>query len=385
MKQILSTRRQSPNTHLIGAPDSRARLATPALLLDLDAFEYNVAAMSAYCRAANLGLRAHFKANKCTRIAALQKAAGAKGLAAATVREAEALIAAGLGDVLITSPVVGETKLGELCALLAAGAEPTVVVDNFGQIQALEIALGPEHKALSVLVDIDVGMKRTGVPTVAEAVRLCNALKFSKNLKYAGLQCYSGMVQHIAGAAERAAVYEAELKHLAAVLLELKRAGLAPSIVSGGGTGTFDIDRRMQLFTEVQCGSYVFMDVEYDAIELFANDAKPFRRSLFVQSIVLSNNHPGRATIDAGVKSFATDGPTPLPVRGAPAGARYDYDGDEFGALIFADPAEQLALASKVEIFVPHCDPTINLHDFLHCVRGNVLVDIWPVDARGSL
>jgi D-serine deaminase-like pyridoxal phosphate-dependent protein len=127
------------------------------------------------------------------------------------------------------------------------------------------------------------------------------------------------------------------------------------------------------------------MDVEYGAVELFAGEAQPFRQALFVQSIVLSNNHAGRATIDAGVKSFATDGPTPRLARGAPAGSRYDYDGDEFGTLILADPAERLALGSRVEILIPHCDPTVNLHDFMHCMRGNLLVDIWPVDGRGSL
>ena len=381
----MSARRHSPNAHLVGTPDSRARLATPALLLDLDALEYNVAAMAGYCRQANLGLRPHFKANKCTRIAALQKSAGAVGLAAATVREARALIEAGMAEILITSPVVGETKLAELCALAAERGDVMVVVDHVESLQALDSALGHGSRRLPVLVDIDVGMKRTGVPTVAEAVRLCHAVKHSKNLRYAGLQCYSGMVQHIARAAERAAVYEDELRHLAAVVLELRATGLAPSIVSGGGTGTFDIDRRMRLLTEVQCGSYVFMDVEYGAVELFADEAQPFRPSLFLQSIVLSSNHAGQATIDAGVKSLATDGPTPLPARGAPAGARYDYDGDEFGMLTFADPAARLALGTKVEILPPHCDPTVNLHDFLHCVRGDLLVDIWPVDARGSL
>jgi D-serine deaminase-like pyridoxal phosphate-dependent protein len=260
-----------------------------------------------------------------------------------------------------------------------------VVVDHVEPLQALDSALGHGHRRLPVLVDIDVGMKRTGVPTVAEAVRLCHAVKHSRNLQYAGLQCYSGIVQHIARAAERAAVYEAELQHLAAVVLDLRASGLAPSIVSGGGTGTFDIDRRLRLLTEVQCGSYVFMDVEYGAVELFADEAQPFRPSLFLQSIVLSSNHAGQATIDAGVKALASDGPTALPARGAPAGARYDYAGDEFGTLTFADPAARLALGTKVEILTPHCDPTVNLHDFLHCVRGDLLVDIWPVDARGSL
>jgi D-serine deaminase-like pyridoxal phosphate-dependent protein len=385
MKQTIGDLRRGPNVHLIGAPNSRVLLATPALLLDLDAFEHNVALMSRCCREVGLGLRPHAKAHKCTRIAARQQEAGAVGVCAATVREAEAMVAAGIAEVLVTSPIVGGTKIASFCSLVGCGTELIAVVDSIENVQLLDMALPRDCRRVSALVDIDVGMKRTGVPTVGGAVALACRLQQSRSLKFAGVQCYSGLVQHIAGASERAAAYGAELKHLEAVLHELKRAGLPPQIVSGGGTGTFDIDRRARLLTEVQPGSYIFMDLHYGAVDLFANDAQPFKKALFVQSIVLSNQHGGRATIDAGVKSFAMDGPVPIPTAGAPAGAQYYYDGDEFGLITFPQPYLRLELGSKIEFVAPHCDPTVNLHDFYHCVRGDVLVDIWPVDARGSL
>jgi D-serine deaminase-like pyridoxal phosphate-dependent protein len=127
------------------------------------------------------------------------------------------------------------------------------------------------------------------------------------------------------------------------------------------------------------------MDSEYGAVELFAGDARPFKVALLVQSVVLSNHHVGRVTVDAGVKCFATDAKAPIPAAGAPPGARYDFDGDEFGMIVFAEPQHRLDVGVKVEFITPHCDPTVNLHDFYHCVRGDVLVDIWPIDARGSL
>jgi 3-hydroxy-D-aspartate aldolase len=385
MNETIRERRCSPNANLIGVPNSRALLATPALLLDLDAFEHNLAVMASHCRAAQLGLRPHVKAHKCTRIAALQREAGALGASAATVREAEVMVAAGVADVLVTSPIIGDAKIASFCSLVGRGTDLIAVVDNIDNVHALDMALARDRKKLSVLVDIDVGMKRTGVPTVEGAVALARAVQDSRYLKFAGVQCYSGLVQHIAAAAERAATYGAELRHLESVLQALTRARLSPQIVSGGGTGTFDIDRRAKLLTEVQPGSYIFMDLDYGAVELFANDPRPFKMALYVQSIVLSNHHGGRATIDAGVKSFAMDGPVPVPGAGAPAGAQYDFNGDEYGLITFPEPYHRLALGSKIEFVAPHCDPTVNLHEFFHCVRGDVLVDIWPIDAHGPL
>jgi 3-hydroxy-D-aspartate aldolase len=236
-----------------------------------------------------------------------------------------------------------------------------------------------------VLVDVDIGMHRTGVPGIDGVVALARRVQASPVLEFAGIQAYSGRVQHIARVAERARVYGKQLGHLEAVLEALRRAGIAPGIVSGGGTGTFAIDRRAELFTESQAGSYVFMDIEYENVQLFARGRNPFRTALYVQCSVVSNNHREAATIDGGFKCFHVDGPIPRPVRGTPRGAVYQFYGDEFGRIKLLRGSGPLKLGAKIELVTPHCDPTINLHGFYHCVRGGKLMDIWPIDARGSL
>jgi 3-hydroxy-D-aspartate aldolase len=173
---------------------------------------------------------------------------------------------------------------------------------------------------------------------------------------------------------------------LAEVITALDTRGLKPATVSGGGTGTLALDCREGLLTEHQAGSYIFMDVEYGAVTLGANEADArFATSLFLHSMVINKNVPGQVTIDAGLKSFATDGPLPLVSAGAPVGTTYSYFGDEHGCLTFLSATDRLALGSVVACVTPHCDPTINLHDYLHVVRGDTVVDIWPIVGRGVL
>jgi D-serine deaminase-like pyridoxal phosphate-dependent protein len=377
--------RLGPNARLIGKPRSRQALATPALILDLDAFEHNLITMARLCMQAGLKLRPHAKTHKSVQIAKFQIASGAVGISVATLREAAVMVQAGVPGVLLTTPVVGAVKIDVLCALLGKSSGLTVAVDNPANVAALEAAVKRRGKKLAVLVDVDIGMKRTGVPDTAGALSLVRRVQSSAALEFAGLQSYSGRVQHIPRAADRARVYGKQLRHLETVLDALARAGEAPGIVSGGGTGTFDIDRRAGLFTECQCGSYAFMDIEYEEVQLFARGPNPFKTALFVQCTVVSNNHRGEPTIDGGFKCFSMDGPIPRPAAGAPVGAAYQFYGDEFGKINLARKSDAMKLGSKVELVTPHCDPTINLHDFYHCVRGNRLVDIWPVDARGSL
>jgi 3-hydroxy-D-aspartate aldolase len=330
-------------------------------------------------------LRPHAKSHKSVHIAALQAKRGAVGICVATMREAQAMVAAGVRGVLITSPMVGEAKLDALAALLQRDRNVMAVVDSVVGVTALESRLQRSRMTAKVLIDIDVGMTRTGVRSVRDALRLARRVDASDRLELLGLQCYSGMVQHIDAYAERLRSYRAELALLEAILDGFKRQGLPTKIVTGGGTGTFDIDRKQGLFTECQAGSYIFMDVQYNAVELLRKAPKPFKTSLFVQSMVLSNNHPGSATVDAGFKSFAMDGPAPLVQSGAPEDAIFQFYGDEFGKLTWSGKSKRLPLAKKVEFVTPHCDPTVNLHNVYHCVRGNRLVDIWPVDARGAL
>ena len=155
--------------------------------------------------------------------------------------------------------------------------------------------------------------------------------------------------------------------------------------MTGGGTGTFGIDRKRGLFTEHQAGSYCVMDVEYGRVQLFEDQMSPFKTALTLCCTVVSANVPGHATIDAGFKCFATETVPPEFSSGTPPGATYDWFGDEHGKVVFASSNDSLPLGAKVELVTPHCDPTLNLHDYIHCVRGDVLVDIWPIDARGAL
>jgi 3-hydroxy-D-aspartate aldolase len=374
-----------PNAPLIGKPRSRQALATPALILDLDDFERNLKTMARLCRHAGLNLRPHAKTHKSVEVAKRQIAAGAVGVSVATLREAAVMVEARLPGVLLTTPVVGATKIDVLCSLIGKSKGFMVAVDNPANLAALEVALERHGKKLSVLVDVDIGMGRTGVPDLAGVLRLVRRVKSSRVLKLAGIQSYSGRVQHITRAVDRARIYGKQLKHLEKVLSALAQTGYTPGIVSGGGTGTFDIDRRAGLFTECQCGSYAFMDIEYEDVQLFASGPNPFKTALYVQCMVVSNNHPGWPTIDGGFKCFSMDGPIPRPATGAPLGAAYEFFGDEFGKIKLARKSDEMKLGTKTELVTPHCDPTINLHDFYHCVRGNRLVDIWPVDARGSL
>ncbi|MBS0416477.1 MAG: alanine racemase [Proteobacteria bacterium] len=409
--------RTSPNAPLIGAAGSRARLQTPALLLDLDALERNLALMSRFCSQRGLTLRPHVKTHKSVRIARRQIEAGAVGVCVATLREAAVMLDSGLPGIHLTTPVAGTPRLEGLAALLKRG-NLSVVVDSLESLLELRQTVATTGRKVTVLVDVDLGaMYRTGVQDIESAVSLARELSRSEVLEYGGVQFYSGIVQHVPTRAERMSVYGTQLERLRSLLSALEAEGLKPRIVSGGGTGTLHLDAELRLLTENQAGSYALMDVEYGAVELLEGGGGSFEPALFVQSSVVSNRARGLVTLDAGSKSLATDGPSPSVHSGAPRDFVYQTFGDEFGMLLAPQsaahlervaaewPAEQrrsfglfeaafsscpgsrqlLDLGTKVELLAPHCDPTVNLHDFYHCVRGDVLVDIWPVDARASL
>jgi D-serine deaminase-like pyridoxal phosphate-dependent protein len=216
-----------------------------------------------------------------------------------------------------------------------------------------------------------------------DAVALAARVAAHDTLRFTGVQAYDGSVQAIADYRARGRDADARLAHLAAVCQAMRAAGLAPGIVSGGGTGTHDLDRARGLFTEIQAGSYVVMDRIYNACDLRDNGGATFETSLFVRTSVISRSHPGFVTTDAGLKAFSTGSGDPVIARGAPDGATYGFMGDEHGRITFAKADDHLALGAGVECIAPHCDPTISLYDAYHVVQGDTLVDVWPVDARG--
>jgi D-serine deaminase-like pyridoxal phosphate-dependent protein len=373
-----------PNAPLIGVPGSRARLDTPALLIDLDALERNIAAMAAHARPAGIALRPHAKTHKSVAIARRQVAAGALGICCATLGEAEVMVAGGIPGVHITSPQVTESKIARLVALNAAPHRGlSVVVDHPDNLAALNRAAQEAGKALDVLVDYEAGQGRTGVADEAHLASLVCAARDGRGVAFRGIQAYSGNLQHVPVRAERRTRALAQARLVGAMVARLRAAGIEIPIVTGGGTGTFDLDPEAHVFTELQVGSYVFMDVDYLRAMADGRNAPPFETALFVATAVVSVNAKDYVTTDAGLKCFATDGPVPVPAAGAPAGSRYEFFGDEHGRLIVPPGAPRPMLGARLECVSPHCDPTVNLHDRFHVVRGDTLVDIWPVDARG--
>jgi D-serine deaminase-like pyridoxal phosphate-dependent protein len=382
----ISHRPLGPNARLIGKPGGLLELTTPALVLDLEAFERNVRAYQHQVNLHGLQARPHAKSHKCAEIARRQIAAGAIGVCTASLHEAEALVRQGINNILITSPVIGAGKLDRLLKLLDRGISLAVVVDDREHAASMAAATHRSGHVLDVLIDVDLGMGRTGVSNIESALQLVNVVCDAAGISYRGIQAYSGSVQHIEDFAARDGIYTGQLRFLSGLITALDKRGLKSATVTGGGTGTLALDCREGILTEHQAGSYIFIDVEYGAVTLSANDSDAaFATSLFLHSTVISKNVPGTATIDAGLKSFATDGPLPRVSGGAPAGTTYAFFGDEHGRLAFPSPTHCLPLGSIVAFVTPHCDPTINLHDYLHVVRNDTIVDIWQIAGRGVL
>ncbi len=370
------------NEELIGVPGGRARLQTPALVVDLDALERNIAAMAAHAKARGIAHRPHAKTHKCSEIARRQIAAGALGICAAKLGEAEALADAGIDSILITSPIVSDGGIARLIALNGRVGELMAVCDNKDVAARLAEAAKASGKKLKILIDIDPGLGRTGIRPGEDAIALVEQVAQSGALEYVGLQCYAGQVQHMESPNERRDASLTALKELGAFRDALAARNLSPKIISGGGTGTFDIDPDARVLSELQVGSYVFMDRQYNEVWEKPGACPPFETSLYVQTTVISANRDGLATTDAGFKSFATDAGSPQIASGAPAGANYFFFGDEQGGIITAGE-KKLRVGDTILCVVPHCDPTVNLYDRIHAVRGDILEVIWAIEARG--
>ncbi len=362
---------------------TKSDLVTPCLLLDLDAFEANVARMAAHCKTANIQLRPHGKSHKCVEIAQRQLKAGAVGLSVATIREAAAMAAAGIKGLLITSELVGRPKIERLLRVLGKAPDTMVVVDNLTHAQELNDAAASVRRKLNVLIDVDPGGKRTGVASGAPTIALAEKLTKMSHLTLHGFHCYSGTSAHIAGFEARRQHSSNAMTPALETFAQLKQRGLPMHILSGGSTGTYNIDPGFNGMTELQCGSYVFMDVEYQMIGGQRNDKlyDDFQSSLTVLATVISRNHADRATTDAGIKSFATDrkfGPNLKDLTGA----RVFISSDEHGTILLDNPSREVKLGDRLEFLIPHCDPNVNLYDRLYCVRGEKVVDTWRIVGR---
>ena len=358
----------------------RDEVPTPSLVLDLTALRQNVAVMSQFAKAHAIALRPHAKSHKCVEIGRMLSDAGALGACCATIAEAEALATGGLRGLLITSPMSAPHMLDRLRKLLLRRADVMVVADSPANVRELASLARGLGCVLSIVVELDVGVGRTGCADVTDAVTLAKAIAAETSLSFAGVQAYWGNLQQVMPFAERGKLVAREAEKLRRLIGALVEAGLRPRIVTGSGTGTHWLDTDLDLFTELQSGSFVFLDSQYGQLQLTPN-GNPFTPSLFVAASVISVNQKGRVIVNAGFKALATDSGKAIPMRGAEQGATYQFKGDEHGAIDIQNTAPPLG--SIIELLTPHCDPTVNLHSRYIVVENDEVVDDWPILARG--
>ncbi len=359
-----------------GAPLSA--IDSPALVVDLDALERNIATLAAFARVRGLRLRPHAKMHKCAAVARLQLQAGAVGLCVQKTSEAEALAAAGIDDLFISNEVIDPAKLARVAAL-AQRVKLAIAVDSLLGVQRLAEALRAAASTLDVFVEVDVGQGRCGVAP-EQAGALAAALR-AAGLRFAGLQAYQGKAQHLRSPAERAAAIEQAAAAVRTALASLERLGLSCPLVTGAGTGSFVHEAASGLWGELQCGSYAFMDRDYADNQVDAG-APRFEQALFVKSQVISRAAE-HAVLDAGHKSHAID--SGLPRVWGPNWS-VQNGGDEHCILRGTGLPD---LGDTVWLVPGHCDPTVNLHAHLVAVRGGLeqghVAAVWPVDARGCV
>jgi len=356
------------------------QICTPALLIDLEAFERNVQTMGEFISKHGVRLRAHAKTHKSIDIARYQvEHGGACGICCQKVSEAEALVNAGIRDVLVSNQVVNYRQLDRL-ARLADRARVIVCVDDPANIGDLSNAAAAHGVRIECLVEIDCGAGRCGVAWGQPAVDLALEITDGEGLSFSGLQAYHGPAQHIHDFAERRAAVGQAIQQVAHTVAMLKERGLECEIIGGAGTGTYYFEGTSNIYNELQCGSYIFMDVDYQRV--LDAEGKPiseFANALFVYTSVMSHTRPDTAICDAGLKVLSVD--SGLPRIHGRDDIEYTSCSDEHG--VVADPDGVLSLNDKIKLIPGHCDPTCNLFDWYVGVRNGAVECIWPVTARG--
>lgn len=360
--------------------DCRDTIDTPALILDLDAFEHNLGLMQHALSGSNVRLRPHAKSHKCPDIALRQIERGAVGICCQKISEASVFVDAGIVDILITNQIVGPAKLIRLMTL-AKRARIGVLVDHASQVDALAEAARSQDVSLDVYVEVDVGGQRCGVPPGPGVLALAEQISASSPLRFAGLHCYQAVAQHMRTPSQRTQA----IAYATQVALDLKTAieerGIPVEVITGAGTGTFLLERDSGVFNELQAGSYVFMDRDYADNERTGNDVH-FQHALFVLTTVMSRPTAERAIVDAGLKASSVD--SGMPSVWQREDLLYTKASDEHG--VIATPnADSVSLGTRLMLVPGHCDPTVNLYDHIICVRGDRVEAIWPISARGAL
>ncbi len=361
---------------------SKWDLDTPALCVDLDKLEANIAKGQAIATRNGIATRPHAKTHKCAAIARLQLAAGAIGICTAKISEAEVLFEHGIDRICMTTSNPSPNKIRRAMRLRRQCNHFIQAVDEEQNARLLSAAAKEAGVVADVVIDVAVGT-RSGIPPGEGAISLAKVIDRLPNLKMRGMLSYDGGAQHVNGFAARKERALKGLEENVKTFEMLKSAGLSTEIFSGGGTGTYSVQHLSPGITDVQVGSYIFMDMQYLAIGSEDGDPvyKDFAPSLTVIGTVLNNRFPGRLTTDAGAKALTLNVPR-AGVIGEP-GMDYNAGSDEFGSITFKEAARSYKIGDRLEMIVPHCDPVVNLYDQMYGIRKDRVEVVWPIVARG--
>ncbi len=321
--------------------------------------------------------------HKSVDVALLQhRIGGATGICCQKVSEAEAFARGGIRDILVSNEVRDPVKIDRLAQLPRLGARIGICVDDATSVAELSAAAQRHGTSLDVYVEIDCGGGRCGVSPGPEVAAIARAITTASGLRFSGLQAYQGRMQHILDFDARKAEFDAALAAVRTALGHLSAASIPCPAVTGGGTGSFELEGASGIWTELQCGSYAFMDAHYlQVVDGEGRAGGLFAPALFVLASIMSKTRPGRAVCDAGLKVLAVD--SGLPAVHDASDVTYAGASDEHG--LIADPGDRLAIRDRVKLVPGHCDPTVNLHDWYVGLRGGRVECVWPVSARGKV
>ncbi len=351
---------------------------TPAVIVDLDKVEKNIERLFQKFRDTSVSVRPHLKTVKSPKFARMLVNAGAQGVCVAKLSEAEVMAIAGFTDILITTEIIGPTKIARLERLLQTNIDLKVVVDSAYGAQQMNDAAKASERNLKVLIEINVGQNRAGVEPGADVLKVAEAISQCSNLTLIGVQGYEGHLQLLTSQSERKSQSDTAMKVLKESVEQLRNGGYQIDVVSTGGTGTGELCAQNDVVTEVQPGSFVFMDASYTK----AIDAG-YEHALTVLTTVISKPTEQRAVVDAGLKSISNDYGNAVPVE--PEHYTYRNAGDEHGIIESTNGSVTLEIGDRIELIPSHIDTTINLHDFYVCHRNGVVAKIWPIAGRGKV
>lgn len=361
-----------------------ADIQTPCLILDLDALERNIKKMGDFAKSHGMRHRAHGKMHKSVDVLKLQeRLGGAVGACCQKVSEAEVFVRGGIKDVLVSNQVRDKAKIDRLARLPQLGSRIIVCVDDPANVADLSEAARHHGTTLECLVEIDCGAGRCGVKTTPEVMAIAQAIDAAGGLKFSGIQAYQGAMQHLDSFDERKIKLDAAIAQVTDAVEALKAVGLAPELVSGGGTGSYYFESGSGVYNELQCGSYAFMDADYGRIkDEHGNriDHGEWENALFILTSVMSHAKPTLAVVDAGLKAQSVD--SGLPFVFGRDDVKYIKCSDEHG--VVEDPSGVLNINEKLRLVPGHCDPTCNVHDWYVGVRAGKVETLWPVSARGK-